>query len=108
MSEQLEYYDEIMFWNSISAKDRDNRINVNFDALLYDASGQKMHISIQNLSIHGIRATSDFPPAVGEAVDIELAGLGLFQGVVRWNYQNKFGVHTLESIDLSVFSAETE
>ena len=108
MSEQLEDYDEIMFWNSVNTKDRDNRINVNFDALLYDASGQKMDISIQNLSIHGIRATSDFPPLVGDAVDIELAGLGLFQGVVRWNYQNKFGVHTFESIDLSVFSAETE
>ena len=62
MSEKFEYYEEIMFYNSISAKDRDNRINVNFDAILYDASGQKMNISIQNLSIHGIRATSDFPP----------------------------------------------
>lgn len=101
---QIQLCDDNTFWNMLNPNDRDSRINVDVDALLYRASDQQVDISIQNLSIHGVRATSDFPPFVGEAIEIELAGLGRFQGVVRWQYQNNFGVHTFERIDLNVFS----
>ena len=103
MTADRHWIDDETFWNTLDAKDRDTRIDVDVAALLRRASEQQVDISIQNLSIHGVRATSDFPPSVGEAIEIELAGLGRFQGVVRCQHENKFGVHTFEGIDLSVF-----
>jgi hypothetical protein len=95
--------DDEIFLNALDANDRDTRIDVSADALLHRAGKQHEHMFIENLSIHGVQATCDFPPLVGEAIEIELAGLGRFQGVVRWQRQNNFGVHTFESIDLSLF-----
>ena len=108
MATQPQVSDDEAYWNRLDVDDRDTRIDVAVDALLYCATEQPVDIVIQNLSVHGIRATSDFPPCVGEAVDIEMAGLGRFKGVVRWQHQNRFGVHTFESIDLSVFSDREE
>jgi|TARA_R100001244_G_scaffold47550_3_gene42300 hypothetical protein len=108
MTAQIQYCDDETFWNRLDANDRDTRIYVDADALLYRASDQQTAIVIQNLSIHGVRATTDFPPLVGEAIEIDLAGQGRFQGVVRWRHQNKFGVHTFEHIDLNLFSDQIE
>ena len=103
MAAQPKLTDDEIFLNVLDAIDRDTRIEVGADALLYRAGKQKEHIIIGNLSIYGVQATCDFPPLVGEAIEIELAGLGRFQGVVRWQHQNNFGVHTFERIDLSLF-----
>ena len=104
MNAQLQYCDDETFWNTLDAYDRDTRISVEADALLFRETQQQVAIVIQNLSIHGIRATADRPPLVGEAIEIELAGVGRLQGVVRWQHQNIFGAHTFERIDLSLFS----
>ncbi len=103
MTAQPKLTDDEIFLNVLDANDRDTRIDFSADALLHRAGKRHEHILIQNLSIHGIQATCTIPPVVGEAVEIELAGLGKFQGVVRWQHQNNFGVHTFESIDLSIF-----
>ena len=103
MTAQPQFCDDETFWDTIDAYDRETRIDVEADAQLFRDMDQPVDICIQNLSIHGVRATSDFPPSVGEAMEIELAGLGRFQGVVRWRHQNIFGIHTFETIDLSVF-----
>jgi hypothetical protein len=97
-----------IFLNALEALDRDTRINVGVDALLYRADEQCENIYIENLSIHGVRAKCDFPPLVGEAVKIELAGAGMFEGVVRWHNQNNFGVHVFETINLRLFSNPQE
>ena len=104
MTARLQYCEDETFWNTLDAYDRDTRICVDADALLYRESQRQVLITIQNLSIHGVRATADWPPLVGEAIEIELAGVGRLQGVVRWQHQNSFGVHTFESIDLGLFS----
>ena len=108
MTVQPQFCDDEAFWNTLDPNDRDTRIYVDADAVLYRDRVQPTQIIIQNLSIHGLRATTDLPPSVGEAIEIELAGLGRFQGVVRWRHQDKFGVHTFEHIDLDVFSDPEE
>jgi hypothetical protein len=97
-----------IFLDALDALDRDARIAVGADALLYGPDEQCENIYIVNLSRHGIRAKCDLPPLVGEAVRIELAGAGMFEGVVRWQNQNNFGVHVFETINLRLFSNPQE
>lgn len=97
-----------MFLNALDALDRETRINVGTDAVLYRAGEQYDNVYIVNLSAHGVRVICDSPPLVGEAVKIELADSGLFEGVVRWRKQDNFGVHIFESIDVSLYFTPQE
>ena len=103
MSAQPQFCDEETFWNTLDANDRDTRIDVDADARLYCTNAPQLNIVIHNLSRHGLRATAELPPFVGQAVEIELAGFGRFHGLVRWRHQQKFGVQTFDSLDLSLF-----
>lgn len=108
MLNQTTLTNDQIFLNALDALDRDTRINVGVDALLYRSDQKCEQIYIANLSTHGIRVICATPPLVGEAVKIELPGAGIFEGVVRWQNQDNFGVHLFESIDVSLFSTPQE
>ena len=79
---------------------RDARFNIKLEAPMQRENGQIEKVRIENLSIWGFQATCPVPPKVGEAVLVTLADLGEFEGVVRWQRDSRFGVHTFERIDV--------
>lgn len=103
MMAQTTLTNDQIYLNALDALDRDTRIDVSVDALLCRGNDQCQRVSVANVSVYGIRVICDFPPLVGEAVQIELAGAGKFEGVVRWQNENEFGAHVFESIDLRLF-----
>lgn len=98
--------DEAMSGSQISYA-RDARFDIKLDAPMQRENGDIEKICIENLSIWGLQATCPFPPKTGEAVLITIADLGEFEGVVRWQRDYRFGVHTFEKIDVQAIPAPT-
>ncbi|MEM8917556.1 MAG: hypothetical protein AAGE37_01750 [Pseudomonadota bacterium] len=79
---------------------RDTRFNIRLKVPMERDNGMSETICIENLSIWGFQATCHFPPETGEAVIVTIGDLGEFEGVVRWQRDYRFGVHTFEKIDI--------
>jgi hypothetical protein len=103
MEAQTTLTNDQIFLNALDTFDRDSRIAVAAHAMLCRDGKQHEDIFVENISIHGIRATCRRPPSVGEAVQIELTGAGTLEGVVRWKNQYDFEVYIFESIALNLF-----
>ena len=85
---------------------RDELIYKKISARMRTEVGGTSDIEIEDLSRHGIRATCDNPPEVGDAIVISIDEFGEFEGVVRWVRQNHFGVHTVVAINYDELPSE--
>ena len=65
-------------------------------------SGPRSNVCIRNISQHGMMITADVPPAHGSYVEIILGDRSIIARVA-WTQDDRFGVHTREKLDVSLF-----
>lgn len=62
--------------------------------------GERLDLLIKNISHHGVGGRfSGSGLAVGESVQVELPGIGLFDASVRWIRKEAVGLHVEQLID---------
>lgn len=55
-------------------------------------SRNRMPLTVRNISAHGLRGECAYPPREDELVEVDLPGIGLIQGNVRWGDGQAIGI----------------
>ena len=64
-------------------------------------------ITLINVSLNGLIVRGPQSPSIGEQAEIRRRGLRI-AGVVHWSTATRFGVHSLEPIDIPALMARSE
>jgi hypothetical protein len=62
-------------------------------------SRNRMPLTVRNISAHGLKGECAYPPQSGEAIEIELPGIGAVFGRVRWGDGQGIGIEFDGPID---------
>jgi diguanylate cyclase (GGDEF)-like protein len=69
-------------------------------------NGQTTEIRLRNISAMGALAECDVPVTPGDALTIDIVGVGPVVGTVRWSQANKFGIEFTEHFDIARLAAK--
>lgn len=72
--------------------DRDSREPASFPAILIFGEGQRMPVTITNISSDGCQVEGADAVPIGETVRIELAGNISAEATVRWAFMGRAGL----------------
>jgi hypothetical protein len=75
---------------------RDRRVTLNIDAHLVDCTGERVKVTVLDLSQGGVRLQVVEPLFVGETIELELGRSGYAKVVVCWTQGNEAGGTFLE------------
>jgi hypothetical protein len=76
------------------------RVDTNFNAALTDSDGNRLPVTVIDISSEGCRLETDGTLKIGEKVELEVPKYGTFPVQIRWALGNEAGAVFLEPIFL--------